>query len=141
MFIIVGYREKSDKPITHQVLRIKWALSASCMTHVTNSYNVIKVAFQVTNPVNYENRQNLHSISLHKSRLTYHMSKADASETRSNKCSSFVLLSDKANEIESKLLDSNFEERYSFVTSTKRTISYQNNKNDREAELELKVKK
>ena len=34
------------------------------MTLVTNNYSGVKVTFQATNPVNEENRQNLHSISL-----------------------------------------------------------------------------
>ena len=37
---------------------------ASCMAPITNSYSGINVTFQVTNPVNHENQQNFHSISL-----------------------------------------------------------------------------
>ena len=32
--------------------------------HITDSYSGIKVTFQVTNPLNHENQQNIHIISL-----------------------------------------------------------------------------
>ena len=55
---------KLDSPITKPGAPDEQALSASCLSPVTNSSNGIKLTFQMTNPVNDENGQNLHSISV-----------------------------------------------------------------------------
>ena len=51
----VGYREKSDQPITQPCALD--GVSDVCLMHNTrHSYNGINVTFQVTNPMNYKNQ-------------------------------------------------------------------------------------
>ena len=64
MFTIEGYHEKSDPPTTQP--DTPDPASVVCLTHDTchkQQQHGTKVIFQARNFVNYENRQNFHSIS------------------------------------------------------------------------------